>query len=137
MKKEKKYIFPKKEQKKIFQHFRKYVDRCILPDQNIGMIILLGSLLKGKMGKYEKFHKLTSFKRLYSDIDLEMFVNDKFKPRKSWKLISKHNQHVSYYKITTFENKFPVICRVRKKIVSNKIVDNYKSKRNMKVIYKK
>lgn len=133
---EPKYIFPLKEQKRILEHFNRYMNTRILPDKNIEAIILTGSLLKGKMGKYKKFHKLPGFKRLYSDIDLVLHVNDKFKPKKHWKPMGR-NRYVRFYRITVFERKFPVICWVIKTKHLGKLAFSCKSDRKQKVIYKK
>jgi len=136
MKNLEKTIFPAKEQKRILEHFKRYVNTKILPDKNIEAIILSGSLLKSKMSKCRKFQKFTWYKRLYSDIDLALYVKDKFKPKKHWKFMGK-NCYVRFYRISVFEKKFPVICWVIKTKYLKKLGFSWKSDKKQKFIYKK
>lgn len=136
MKNPKKIVFHAKEQKRILEHFKRYVNTKILPDKNIDAIIITGSLLKGTMGKYEKFQKFDWYKRMYSDIDLTLHVNNEFRPKRHWKFMGK-NRYVKFYRIKVFENKFPIICWIIKTKYLEKLGFSCKSNKKQEVIYKK
>ncbi len=77
----KKIVLSKSEQKKIFEKVKKFVLKDLLPNPKINKILMFGSLVKGTFGKYEKPFK----KRIYSDVDILLFVEDDFKVPKHWK----------------------------------------------------
>lgn len=76
-----KTILPKLEQKKISKRVKRFVLNDLLPNPKINKIIMLGSLVKGTFGRYDKPFK----NRIYSDVDFLLLVENNFKIPKLWK----------------------------------------------------
>jgi len=110
-----KNVFPIKIQNEIHKRAKEFVLKDLLPNPKINRMIIIGSSVKKKFGKYEKQFK----NRIYSDIDVIVFVEDSFKPSKKWK---KHFFCKLYnvYEIKRLEKKYLIHYAFTKKSIYTK-----------------
>ncbi len=115
-----KIIFSKTEQKKIFEKAKDFILKDLLPNKKISKVLMMGSLVKGTFGKYEKPFK----NRIYSDIDVLLMVEDDFSIPKKWRF---HFSCKLYdvFDIDKFDKKISVQYIVCRK-------SSYQNKKNQK-----
>ena len=102
---------PKSEQRKILKKAKDFILKDLLPNDKINKIIVLGSIVKGTFGRYEKAFK----KRRYSDIDVLLLVENDFKVPKRWKTHLKSHLY-NVYDIRKLDNKVLIqyiVCKKR------------------------
>ena len=116
----KKQIFSINYHKKISNKLKKYLNKNFLTDKKIEKILITGSFLKNKLGKYEKYLG-KKYDRTYSDIDLVLIVKNGFVIRKRWKLLAKRPYYKVYRLGYLVEKKIPVEAVIlNKRFLKNK-----------------
>jgi len=112
----KKTILSKSEQKKIFEKAKKFVLNDLLSSPKINKILMFGSLAKGTFGKYEKPFK----NRMYSDVDILIFVENDFKIPKKWKPYFSCELYDVFYRIKLDKRILIQYMVSRKNVYQNK-----------------
>ena len=149
MKTPEKTIYPKKKQKEILSKVKKIM-KPFTRKKPVIKILIFGSLVRGKLGKYP-MKKYGSF---YSDIDVDILVDKNIKIPSSFKLDYKTNMpHLSrkevqkgkkvcyrYSRKQKIEGKFPLIVHIiNPKIHDLRLANKYLhlNKKDTLVIFEK
>jgi hypothetical protein len=112
----KKIIFSKTEQKRVFEKAKNFVLKDLLPNPKINKILMFASLVTGTFGKYEKPFR----NRIYSDVDILIFVEDYFKIPTEWKPYFSCELYDVFYRIKLYNKIWIQYMVCRKSSYQNK-----------------